>query len=238
VNVQALSPGELRVAAQQRLMPLTGIVDRHWSITARIIQRVDDEKLYVGYGFVSCTQWAEDELGVDSYDVVRLLQLANLMNQAPQVLPEHWRKLPQSKAREILRVVNLGGSPWEWVTKGLAAKTTDELRISIAKALDPADTLKEVWVRESVRMPAASLALRDAARILALPEATGKPDEPKERIHHPDVKWRCDDVIVAHFVTSVAKQEGMLPATGIEDTEIPPELVETVLQMSEESAAE
>jgi hypothetical protein len=173
-------------------------VDRHWSVIAAILRRVDQEHLYDGYGFPSTIHWAEAELGLDALEATRYLQAGDLMAQALEVPSETWRQLSWGKLGLIRRVVNLGADLPTWVTRATDAPSVEALRGQVAHYLDPES---EVFARFGFRAPQQSIVTYEAAMVLALTDATGDPTTPAERIHHPDVAFRCWDVIVAHYVS-------------------------------------
>lgn len=189
--------------------------DRHWSVVAPMLRRIDQERLWEGWTrpstatfYESMEQFADEELGLDGYQLVRYLQLGALQAElADHVAATAWRKVPASRARELLRLRGLGmeaAALAGWVQVALEVKTTDALRVAIAKALGG---LGETFVRWSVRVPATLLPLLESAMVLALPAATGDPAAPAERARDPDTAFRCLEQIVAAYCATVAKQE-------------------------------
>lgn len=194
MNVQLLSPAELRSAAQQALRRTD--VDRHWAVVASVLHRITEERLFTEYGFETGEAWAENELGLERWEYLRLLQLGRLVVSAGEtVAPARWRELTQSKAALLVRVKALGAELDGWVAKAAEAKTTETLRQQVVKALGA-----EVWLTWKIRVPASLMPLIDAALVQALPDALGDPTAPPARAHDPDVAFRCLERILVSYV--------------------------------------
>ena len=194
MNVAALTVEELLAQAHHLLRRDHG--ERHWSIAAQVLLRIEGEQLYEAYGWPSLPAYAENELGLDRAECFRTLQLGRLIRAAGSgVSGEQWQALTPSKAGQVLRIQAVGGELSSWVQKALAAKTTADLRHQVDAVLG-----KEAWVTWKVRIPGTLVELVETAMALALPTATGDPESAPERAKDPAVAFRCLEVVMGAYV--------------------------------------
>lgn len=173
--------------------------DRHWSLLAAVLGRVEEGAFYAGYGFASTRAWAGDELRLGADEVrVLLTRLWPMMVEVRDIVGlDEWRAVPRPRAELLVRVLKVPGvDVRRWVKAAIESKTA-AFREAVDQALG-----REAFDEFSVRIPPALRPVIDRAMALALHEVFPDLAAPSPaRAADPDTAFRCLEVIVTHYLT-------------------------------------
>jgi hypothetical protein len=195
MNVQALSPAQVLLAAQQvgqqAKTPMA-----HWSTTAALLRRIDLEQLYTMSDppRPDLLTFAHEVMGLGTHDFMEALRLADVIAAEPSLPPETWLKLSKSRALIVAKAKALGGDVAQWIAKALQAPTTEALRVEYQHAAG-----EEPWLTYKIRLPGSLAELTRDLFIVAAAEID--PSIPSEAVESPKVAFRCWERILQVYAT-------------------------------------
>lgn len=195
MNLDALAPADvLQLAHDLTWRP----EDRHWTTVARVLLKIDTEKLYQsvldedGAPYANAKEYAEDALSMSRSEFFAFLKLARMMRDAPQVPLERWARVGRPRATLLASIASLGDIA-PWVDKALTLPRLAEFKQAVTRYLDP-DAQEFI----TIRIPKSLEPLLDEACRLALPQVEEGAAE--ARAKDPDVRFRCLEVVLLEFV--------------------------------------
>lgn len=169
----------------------------HWSLTAGLLARIEQEGLYkleiawYGTPYETAEEFADIELGLARSEFFAYRRLATLMGR-DRFQP--WDRLSRSQATQIAAVAGMD-DVGRWVQLALQLPYP-ELRRRVERMLKPGE---EPFVRVTFRCPESVATLFEAALARTLPIVVGEPDPDPELAKDPSVRFRCVEVLARDY---------------------------------------